>query len=236
MISALIFDAWGTLFRNATEEAPLDAMNRYLGKTFYDPEYLAAFEDVASLDSVGDLDASARLLLNRIHHPCDDETVNTVAGYMRQAFTSSVVMYDDARETLPVLKKKYKIGLISNSGILSAQNLRSRFPLDTLFDHVLFSYETRYLKPQPEMFYRMLELLGISDPQSAAYIGDHPIIDVSGAAAARLIPVLIDRDHRAGDCECIVCNTLFELESRLDRSFKIGADREDAIISKEGKQ
>ena len=236
MISALIFDAWGTLFRNATEEAPLDAMNRYLGKTFYDPEYLAAFEDVASLDSVGDLDASTRLLLNRIHHPCDDETVNTVAGYMRQAFTSDVVMYDDARETLPVLKKKYKIGLISNSGILSAQNLRSRFPLDTMFDQVFFSYETKCLKPRPEIFHRMLDLLGISDPQSAAYIGDHPIIDVSGATAAGLIPVLIDRNHRAGGCDCIVCDTLLELESRLDRRNGVRSDGQDVMSSEKGER
>ena len=54
-----------------------------------------------------------------------------------------------------------------------------------MFDTVLISDAEGVSKPDPEIFRRALERLGV-DAAHACYIGNHPEVDVAGARAAGL--------------------------------------------------
>ena len=79
------------------------------------------------------------------------------------------------------LKQKYKIGLLSNfthawlSEILTENNLWD------LFDHNVISSEHGIIKPEPEIFHKMLDLLEVA-PGEAVFIDDRQY-NVDGANA-----------------------------------------------------
>jgi putative hydrolase of the HAD superfamily len=57
--------------------------------------------------------------------------------------------------------------------------------LPAMFDTVLISEAEGVHKPDPEIFRRALERLGVDAPR-ACYVGNHPDVDVAGAKAAGL--------------------------------------------------
>lgn len=65
--------------------------------------------------------------------------------------------------------------------------------LAPLIDHVVSSAEVGAAKPSPAPFQRALELLGV-EPPAVIHIGDEPDLDVAGATAAGMRPVLIRRN------------------------------------------
>ncbi|GAH78864.1 unnamed protein product, partial [marine sediment metagenome] len=74
-------------------------------------------------------------------------------------------------EVLSELKKRYKLGLISNTGYLDFNQLKKQFKLDNVFDIILPSYETRILKPNPRVFELMIKKLKI-DKNNVFMVGD----------------------------------------------------------------
>ncbi len=65
-----------------------------------------------------------------------------------------------------------------------------------LVDAVLTSAQEGVAKPDPAIFARALERVGVSDPRSAVHVGDSVEFDVQGARAAGITPVLLDRAGR----------------------------------------
>jgi putative hydrolase of the HAD superfamily len=83
-----------------------------------------------------------------------------------------------------------RLGVISNSeGQLAS--LFDRLGLSSRFSVLLDSGVEGIAKPDPKLFARALEQLGES-PDRAVYAGDIPGVDVRGARAAGIPPVLVD--------------------------------------------
>jgi putative hydrolase of the HAD superfamily len=61
----------------------------------------------------------------------------------------------------------------------------SALALASAFDAVLISEAEGLSKPDPAIFHRALERLGVA-PGHAVFVGDHPDFDVAGARAAGL--------------------------------------------------
>jgi HAD superfamily hydrolase (TIGR01549 family) len=108
-------------------------------------------------------------------------------------------------ETLEELRRRgYRLAVISNADgrageALDAVDLRGHFEL--VVDSGLVGID----KPDPRIFHHALEQMGGIAPHQAVYVGDIYEIDVQGARAAGMRPILIDPlwkwDHR--DCERI---------------------------------
>ncbi|MEM6791829.1 MAG: HAD-IA family hydrolase [Myxococcota bacterium] len=82
------------------------------------------------------------------------------------------------------------VAIVSNSeGHLD--RLFARTELTDMFDVVIDSANEGVRKPDPELFRRALARLGLSAP-GCLYAGDIPDVDVVGARAAGLQPILID--------------------------------------------
>lgn len=94
-------------------------------------------------------------------------------------------------ETLRALSGRgYRVAAISNSDG-RAEELVSRLGLAHEFEFVLDSREVGVEKPDPRIFDLACDRLRLH-PSRVAYVGDVEGIDVAGARAAGLVPVLLD--------------------------------------------
>ena len=85
-----------------------------------------------------------------------------------------------------------RMGIITKGGAV-VQNLKvDALHLRPRMGTILVSEAIGMEKPDPRIFRRAVEDLGIG-PSEAVYVGDHPIKDVLGAAAAGLRPIWLRR-------------------------------------------
>ena len=108
-------------------------------------------------------------------------------------------MYLDP-ETVPVLnslREKYVVGLITNwEHTPRIYELVDELGMHGLFDSIVVSDDVGSAKPDPRIFHIALNEHGLK-PSEAVYVGDMDV-DVQGALAAGLKPVLIQRHDSNG--------------------------------------
>lgn len=84
-----------------------------------------------------------------------------------------------------------RLAVVSNWDV-SLGDVLTVLGLSRWLDHVVTSAGAGAAKPDPAIFARALELLGL-EPGEAIHVGDSPAHDARGARAAGIAPVLIDR-------------------------------------------
>jgi putative hydrolase of the HAD superfamily len=85
----------------------------------------------------------------------------------------------------------YRVGVVSNAEGRVERDLYSA-GYDGLLQTVVDSHVVGVEKPDPEIFRIALTRLG-SRAERAVYVGDVPSVDVEGARAAGIAPILLDR-------------------------------------------
>ena len=97
-----------------------------------------------------------------------------------------------SRETVSEIKRRgYRMGVVSNAEGRVEQDLDSA-GYRGLFETVIDSHVVGVEKPDPRIFHLALERMTAS-AETAVYIGDVPSVDIVGARAAGVAPVLLDR-------------------------------------------
>lgn len=87
-------------------------------------------------------------------------------------FWSSDRVDEELVDFIQSLRPNYKIGLLSNAFIDARQSLSKRFPgLLNIFDEVVFSSEVKMAKPDPRIYWLMLDKLGL-EPASTIFVDD----------------------------------------------------------------
>ncbi len=97
----------------------------------------------------------------------------------------------DIKESLITLKRKFKIGLISNTSTDFRKYLNDDGILH-LFDVIGLSYEMALWKPDKRIFWECCRVAG-TPPQNSVYVGDSLICDFNGALNAGMTPILISQ-------------------------------------------
>ncbi|MFK7801416.1 MAG: HAD family hydrolase [Anaerolineae bacterium] len=105
--------------------------------------------------------------------------------------------YPDTHNVLTHLKSEgYKIGLITNA--FQAMWMRDpeleTYDLLKYLDARITSGDTRFMKPHPAIYWRMLGLLDLM-PEDCVFVGDRPAHDVQGAHNTGMIGIMIDPPH-----------------------------------------
>jgi len=120
----------------------------------------------------------------------------------------------------PALARLRRLGLklvvVSNANGTLHRCL-DRLGLSASFDAVFDSHLERVEKPDPRYFELVLERTG-ARPESTIHVGDLYHVDVTGARAARIRPVLLDPLALYPDADCVRIQSLGELADRLERS------------------
>lgn len=138
---------------------------------------------------------------------------------------NAVILYDDVLPSLERLKQRVTMGSISNgTADLHAIGLAHYFEVS------LAARLFGKAKPNPAIFLAACQALQIA-PHEAAYVGDDPVCDVSGAQSAGLHAIWINRsgvepdrvlpNHVRPDA---ICTTLSELEQWLDARQELTSD------------
>jgi len=107
-----------------------------------------------------------------------------------------------------------RLAVVSNAnGTVGA--LLERLDLSPFFDAVLDSAVEGVEKPDPRLFLLALERLGAAAGE-AAHVGDFYSVDVVGARAAGIRPILLDEAGLYPDVDCPRVRSLTELAEHLD--------------------
>ena len=126
------------------------------------------------------------------------------------------VPLEQAAETLQGLRARgLRTAVVSNAdgrveALLHAAGLGAHLEL------VVDSHYEGIEKPDPEIFHRALARMGVR-AERAVYVGDIYAIDVVGARAAGLAPVLIDAVGTYPEVDCPRIERLAELLDRIPR-------------------
>lgn len=206
MLRAVTFDFWGTLYQNADardERLGLvsDVLERH-GQSRPCPELEAGFSHAISVWD--------KVWRERQRSLSTKSALEEVLGYVGASLPEkakqqlgrsieSVYLETDkprpvsgVRDVLPAIAERYRLGLISDTGLTPGRVLREvmrRDGLLTYFEILTFSDELGTAKPQPQPFFRTLAELEAS-PAEAAHIGDLPETDLRGARNVGMKAVL----------------------------------------------
>jgi REG-2-like HAD superfamily hydrolase len=115
--------------------------------------------------------------------------------YERFEHHTSYALYPDVVPVLRMLRSRgLTMGVISDWGI-SLGSILNEHGLNQYFDFAVVSAALRHAKPHPRLFETALRRAN-AIPDYTVHIGDSYVLDVLGARAAGIEPVLIDRQGR----------------------------------------
>lgn len=120
-----------------------------------------------------------------------------------------------APETVRELKRRgLRVGVVSNAEGRVEQDL-ALAGYDGLFEAVVDSHVVGVEKPDPAIFRIALERMAAS-AETSVFVGDVPAIDVAGARAAGIAPVLLDRFDLYPAADAPRLRSIEELPAWLD--------------------
>lgn len=102
-------------------------------------------------------------------------------------------LYPEVIEVLQSLRLRFDLAVVSNfDGRL--RMILEHLGVSQFFSHIFLSSELGADKPDPEIFRRALQLSG-ARPNETLHVGDDPVRDWGGAAAAGLSVFRLERPH-----------------------------------------
>lgn len=206
MLRAVTFDFWGTLYQNADARDQRlglvsDVLERH-GEARPRPELEAGFSHATSVwdkvwrEEQRSLSTQSALeeVLGYVEASLPEEAKQQLGRSLESVYlkTDKPRPVPGVRDVLPGIAERYRLGLISDTGLTPGRVLREvmgRHGLLTYFEILTFSDELGAAKPQPQPFLRTLAELEAS-PAEAAHIGDLPETDLRGARNVGMKAVL----------------------------------------------
>lgn len=125
------------------------------------------------------------------------------------------VMHPSTPGVLAELRcRGYVLGVVSNADgrVVAAIEAKGTAPY---FRTIVDSHDVGVEKPDPRIFQIALDACG-ARPEAAVYVGDIYEIDVRGARAASITPVLLDPLSRYGAVDCLHIESLDRLLDLLE--------------------
>lgn len=126
-------------------------------------------------------------------------------------------VFPDVLPTLEALHSHgYTLGVISDWG-MGLGPILHQHRLNQYFDCLIVSSLARHAKPSPSLFDLALQRAN-SIADYSLHIGDSYILDVLGARAAGITPILLDRQHhlKPENVDCLLIHSLTEVLELLE--------------------
>ena len=177
MIRAIVFDFGGVLVRTEDHSGRRQWEAR-LGLSERDLDRLVFDSDIAIRATVGEVDDSAvwdnvaaalKLAAEQIEN-------------FRSDFWAGDKLDQDLVALLVALRPRYKTAILSNAWSNGRELIARTYGLDQVVDTIIISAEERLAKPDPRLYQRVAERLGVK-PEEAVLVDDY-LANIEGARAA----------------------------------------------------
>jgi putative hydrolase of the HAD superfamily len=242
-IKAITFDFWSTLYESKT----IDFTQRLLklkesveqgsGATFAHEQFEAAVRMARETWShtwneahrTMTADEWLAVVLRELRISLHPEYLAEIQIGMENSVLNDLpTLVPEAKVVLPELAGRYRLAIISDTGITPGRVLRQLLERDNLtpyFTHLTFSDEVGRSKPHPSAFLTTLDALG-AVPTEAVHVGDLLRTDIAGAQAVGMravqyIGISQDQADGLGDGRKITPDAVIrnhtELEPLLQR-------------------
>jgi putative hydrolase of the HAD superfamily len=206
MLHAVTFDFWGTLYQNTyARDERLRLVDQALAQhgqprpwVELEAAYRHAWSEWEHIWQQEHRSITTERWLQAMLEFLDAELPEQAKAGLYRPIQDIHLRGDEPRpvpgvaEVLPRLAQRYRLGLISDTGLTPGQVLRQVLRRDGLlpyFRALTFSDETGATKHRPEQFLRTLAELK-ARPKEAAHVGDLPETDLAGARAAGMRAIL----------------------------------------------
>lgn len=194
MIKAIIFDCWFTLFYPDLKPLPFDIFAKKLGREISDYKFMKIFEEHFMLKKYTKLEYPIKAILREFNINYSEKFVLELKNILKRG-DKHIKSYPETIFVIEKLRKKYKLGIITNTSFFSFHNLDSLFQIRRKFDIVLTSYEMGILKPNPKLFNSMLKKLKVKENE-VIMVGDSLKDDIKAAEDLGIKGILIDRKDK----------------------------------------
>ena len=185
-IKAIVFDLWNTLAYNVGSNPVVDIMNEF------NITDIKAFEESFMKENNLSVEEAMFRLCKMANIEPNQATIKRMLELWQNPDVK-IKLFDDVLPVIKELKKKYKLGLISNTDHFYLDNFKGFFDL---FDVINLSCDVGILKPDPEIFELMLDKLKVK-PEQALMVGDNLSDDIGGSTKVGMRAILLKRE---GDC------------------------------------
>ncbi|MCR2822701.1 HAD family hydrolase [Lederbergia panacisoli] len=189
MIKAVIFDLDGTLLdRDASVRKFIHAQYKRLS------EFVRNVPHETYISRFIELDCRGYVWKDKVYQQMVEEfDVQNISwedllrDYIKE-FQYSCVPFPNLLNTLEGLKEHVHLGMITNGfGQFQMDNIKA-LGIEHYFEEILVSEWEGMKKPNPEIFQRVADRLGVSSKE-CLYVGDHPENDVKGAQKIGMVGV-----------------------------------------------
>ena len=177
MLKAIVFDFGGVLVRTEDQtsrrrwELQLGLAERELARLVFD-------SDIANRATVGDADEAA--VWSYVASQLKLEAAQLAA--LQSDFWAADKLDEDLVALVRALRPQYQTAILSNAWASSRELFTRKFGLGTAVDVIFLSSEERLAKPDPRLYQRVAERLGVQ-PGEAVLVDDF-LANVEGARAA----------------------------------------------------
>lgn len=210
MIKALIFDLDNTLIDR--QRAFREMLYRKFNELFDDPQLVEEMiKDIILWDNNGQVERIDVFTKWAQKYNVTCITPEKLDKDWSNESGSVAFLFDDVRETLTELKKKYKLALLSNGNTASQRRKINTIQIDDLIDYSLVSGEFTCRKPNKEIFEYTCKQIDCL-PEECVYIGDNYNIDVLGSRNAGLKPIYVSRNNEVHED----VKTIYQIKELLD--------------------
>lgn len=90
---------------------------------------------------------------------------------LKKKVRSSLFPLEDSTKIINLLKKNYKLGILSNHAREWSQHMKQKFDLFKSFDQIIFSCDVGFRKPDPQIYEIALERLKCN-PDECIFVDD----------------------------------------------------------------
>ena len=210
-LKAIFFDAAGTLFHLpkgvgyhyaiAGRDVGLDLDARAVDRAFASTWKQMPRRETTRVPREDDDKGWWRELVDRVmqevvpgtHELDRDAFFEAAYGHFAEAGVWE--LFPEVLETLEALRPHDRLAVISNfDGRL--RMIVEQLGISNYFDHLIISSEVGADKPEPFIFERALELVGVA-PDGAMHVGDDPTGDWEGAASVGMHVFRLDRPQNS---------------------------------------
>ena len=132
--------------------------------------------------------------------------------------TDNTTLYQGVAKTLPLLKQKYWLAVLTNKSVVFSRKILRSLEIDSYFKEVMGGDSLSTKKPDPAGIFHLAAKWGINPATEVIMVGDHATdIEVGQRAGCRTVFVAGTIGQKRGLTPDFVIESMVELPGLLER-------------------